>query len=193
MTGRTHDLAAFTALVITFIFLSETPQMTLTTAIVAFGANFIGGLFPDIDQRSSDFWDNFRLGPVASRIIVPLLGGHRNVSHSLVGIGIIGFGAYWLLQFISTIVLVNVDMQIVWYAFMIGLIAHIFTDLPTKAGVPLLWPLKWNVGFPPIRALRITSGKFIENFVIFPSLLILTGYLLLQNQNKVLEFLRSLI
>ena len=52
MTGRTHDLAAFTAMSYVLV---TTPleQMTLATAIVAFSVNMIGGLAPDLDQSSA--------------------------------------------------------------------------------------------------------------------------------------------
>lgn len=52
MTGRTHDLAAFTALTIA-IATTPIPHMSLATAIVAFSANMIGGLAPDIDQPTA--------------------------------------------------------------------------------------------------------------------------------------------
>ncbi len=56
MTGRTHDLAAFTALTLV-IAQGNTPQMSLATAIVAFSANMLGGLAPDIDQPTAKFWN----------------------------------------------------------------------------------------------------------------------------------------
>jgi len=189
MTGRSHDLAAFTALTIIFVAMPTLPTMSFATAVTAFGANFIGGLFPDIDQKTSDFWDNFRLGPFIAKVICPALGGHRNVSHSLLGLVLIGIGSKVFLQLLSAIVLI--DMEIVWNAFMIGVVSHILTDLPTKAGVPLLWPLQWNMGIPPIRALRFESGEFVENFIAVPGMLLLTGWLLYSNQSRVLEFFQA--
>lgn len=188
MTGRTHDVAAFTALVIIFVLLPEIPSMTLATAVTAFGANFIGGLFPDIDQSTSDLWDNFRLGPVVKKIIVPRLGGHRNLSHSLLGFVIIGFLLDKLFILVSDIVLI--DFDIVWWSFMIGVISHLFTDSMTKAVIPIFWPFKFTLGVPPIKRLRMKGGGFTENFIIFPGLFILSGYLLYMNQEKVLELFR---
>lgn len=189
MTGRTHDLAAFTTLVIAFISLPNIPTMSFATAVSAFGANFIGGLFPDIDQPTSDLWDNFRLGPFVAKIICPALGGHRHISHSLFGLVLIGAISRLFLQLLSAIVLI--DMQIVWACFMIGVVSHILMDMLTKDGAPLFWPLKWKFGFPPFKFLRCESGKFVENWIIFPGLLVLTGYLLYSHQTKVLEFLRQ--
>ncbi len=191
MTGRTHDLAAFTALTAVFVYLPALPTMSLATAVAAFGANFIGGLFPDIDQPTSDLWDNFRLGPFIAKVICPALGGHRHISHSFLGLLIIGFGTHFFLELLGNIVLI--DMNIVWLSFMIGVISHIITDLPTKAGVPLLWPLKYKFGLPPIKALRFESGSWVENLVVFPGFLLVCGWLIYTHQTRVLEFLHYYI
>ncbi len=191
MTGRTHDLGAFTALVVVFVSLPQLPAMSLVTAGVAFGANFVGGLFPDIDQTTSDFWDNFRWGHVISKIICPILGGHRNMSHSIIGLFVVGFLSRITLQFFAPIILI--DMNIVWYSFMIGVISHYFLDTFTKEGMPFLWPLKYKVGIPPWKALRMEAGGFVERFIVFPGLLILSAYLMYHNQTKMLQFLHMYV
>src|SRR6266436_7815409 len=112
MTGRTHDLAAFTA--ITYIVAtSSLIHMSLATAIVSFSANMIGGLTPDIDQPTADLWHKLPAGGVYSRLFTPLLGGHRYISHSVSGILLFGFLAKVLLQLASKVILV--DMNIVWW------------------------------------------------------------------------------
>lgn len=175
MTGRTHDLAAFTALNLVFLSV-PLPEMTLATLVTAFGANFIGGLFPDIDQPTSDLWDNFRGGEIIGKYFCKFLGGHRHLSHSIVGVFLIGFVVKQFLNLIHPIFLVDID--IVWWSFMIGVISHIVMDLPTKDGMPLLWPIQWKIGFPPFKFLRIRSGKFVESSIIFPLLILLNGYLI---------------
>ena len=188
MTGRTHDLAAFTGLTLVFLAF-PLQEMTIATAITAFGANFIGGLFPDIDQPTSDLWDNFRGGKFAGRFFTKMLGGHRHISHSLIGVALISFIIEKFLFFINPIFLV--DMKIVWASFMIGVVTHLMTDSITKDGIPLLWPLKWRIGVPPLKILRIRSGHFAENVIIFPGLLAFTGYLLFMNQYKILDFFHN--
>lgn len=190
MTGKTHDLAAFTSLVGVIIWLPTLPPMSIPTAIVAFSANFIGGLFPDIDQPTSDLWDNFRFGPAFARVFTYLLGGHRHLSHSLIGMWLIGFLLDLFLRMLSSIVLI--DMKMVWYSFMIGAISHVVMDMFTKAGVPLFWPLKYKVGFPPFQFLRIQSNSFIENRVIFPGLILFTLYLLYLYQIKFFDLLNAI-
>lgn len=193
MTGRTHDLAAFTALVIAFVYAPVIPAMSLETVVVAMGANFVGGLFPDIDQPTSDFWDNFRLGPFVAKIVVPALGGHRHISHSFLGLVIIGLGSSFLLDWTLPYILLDINADIVWNAFMIGVVSHILMDMPTKAGVPLLWPFGFKFGIPPMKSLRIESGKFVEKWIVFPGLLLFTGYLLFEHQDKVLLFIHRFV
>ncbi len=193
MTGRTHDVAAFTSCIVVLVYTPTLPEMSLVTIVAAFGANFIGGLFPDIDQPTSDLWDNFRLGTLFAKFIPKILGGHRHISHSIVGVWLIGYLSLKLLNYISTFLLININMQIVWYAFMIGVISHLIMDLITKDGIPLLWPLRWKIGFPPFKFLRITAGKFTERIIIFPSLLLYTGYLIFIHQNTILFFIRNKI
>lgn len=191
MTGRTHDAAAFAALVAVVIYTPHLPTMSLTTATLAFGANFIGGLFPDIDQPTSHFWDNFRLGPIFAKFVTPMLGGHRSLSHSILGVVLLGLLADRLFAYLSSILLLKIDYSIVWTSFMIGVLSHIVMDLITKEGVPLLWPFGWKFGIPPIKALRITTGKLMEKLIIFPGLVSISIYLIYTHQDKVLHFLRN--
>ncbi len=76
---------------------------------------------------------------------------------------------------------------------MIGVVSHLATDIITKDGLPLLWPLKWRFGIPPIKALRIRAGSFMENLVIFPGLLLYTFYLIYTHQDKVLFLLKNIV
>lgn len=193
MTGRTHDLAAFTAMVAVFVYMPVVPVMSVATLIVAMGANFIGGLFPDIDQPTSDLWDNFRLGPLVGEIVCKMFGGHRHFSHSLLGIVVIGWLSSLVLGWALPYILLDINGEIVWTCFMIGVVSHLLFDLPTKEGVPLLWPWKFGFGIPPIKAFRITSGKFVEKWIVFPGLIIFTGYMLLSHQERILEFIRAYI
>src|SRR5689334_2728402 len=117
MTGRTHDLAAFSAL--SFIVATNTPErISLATAVVTLSANFIGGLTPHIDQPTADLWHRLPLEGVLGKLISPLLGGHRFISHSILGIFLFGFLTRSFLNAISGVLLVNMD--IVWFGFMVG-------------------------------------------------------------------------
>lgn len=190
MTGRTHDLAAFTALTIV---LATYPleKMTLATALVAFSANMVGGLAPDLDQPTSGLWHRVRAGSIIGKIIHPLFGGHRFISHSILGVFLFGIVAKTLLSMIHSILIV--DMNIVWWAFMIGFVSHLIMDIFTRDGVPVLFPIPINFGIPPLRFLRIKTGGLIEKSFVFPSLLMMNIYLIYTHYDKFILFLKQYI
>jgi membrane-bound metal-dependent hydrolase YbcI (DUF457 family) len=80
----------------------------------------------------------------------------------------------------------KMDAHIVWWAFMIGVASHLFMDMFTKEGIPLLLPVPIKFGIPPIRTLRLTTGKLGEK-TVFLSLLAFdfwfcsTQYIILTN------------
>ncbi len=187
MTGRTHDLAAFTAL--SYIIATQPmPKISLATALVALSANFIGGLAPDIDQPTADLWNRIPAGSIIGRILCPILGGHRFISHSLLGIAFFGVILHYALQLAHTVLLV--DMNIVWWAFMIGFVSHLLMDTITREGVPWLFPIPIHIGIPPFKFMRIKTGGMIEKSIIFPGLILANGYIYYHNYGHVLTFLR---
>lgn len=188
MTGRTHDLAAITALGV--VILAQPPRtVTLATLIVAIFANLVGGIAPDIDQPTAPFWRNLPIGRYFGRIFAALQGGHRFVTHSLLGLALFGFVAHWLLVALHP-VMSSVDIGLVWWAFMIGMISHLVMDTFTKEGVPWLLPLPFKFGLPPVKRLRLTTDHFTEKFVIFPGLMLLNIWLWFANYDKILDILR---
>lgn len=190
MTGRTHDLAALTALNLVVVTI-PIPPITIPTAFVAVSANFIGALIPDLDQSTSQIWKNIRGGSSLGVLISPLLGGHRFISHSILGILIFGFLFKFLLNMIGSFVLV--DMNIVWITFMIGFISHLVMDTFTKEGIAWFFPIPWRIGIPPLSFLRVKTGGWIEKVIVFPGLVFLNGYLIYSYYPKYLDFLRNLI
>lgn len=188
MTGRTHDLAAFAAL--SFVVVTHPlPEITMGTAIAALGANMIGGIAPDIDQPTAPFWRNLPIGRIFGRFFGRLLGGHRFLSHSILGMLLFGL----LFQILLTILqpsFPKIDLDIVWWAFMIGFVSHLVMDTFTKEGVPWLLPFPWSIGIPPVRAFRVTTSSFMEMYIIFPGLLVITGYIYYVYYDKILELLR---
>lgn len=190
MTGRTHDLGAFAAL--SYVVASQPPeQITLSTALVALSANFIGGLAPDIDQPTGDLWHRFPAGGIFGKLLYPLLGGHRFISHSIFGIFLFGAGVKFLLDSMSSVLLVN--MNFVWWAFMIGFVSHLVMDTLTREGVPWLFPIGVKIGLPPFKGLRMKTGGIVEKFIVFPGLLFLTGYIYWSNYGKFLMILKRFV
>ncbi len=187
MTGRTHDLTAFTAL--TYVLVTHPlHEMTLATALVAFSANMVGGLAPDIDQPTAALWRRIRAGSIIGKIIQPLLGGHRYISHSIIGIFLFGFVTRTLLTMMQSVLIV--DMDVVWWAFMIGFLSHLAIDTFTKEGVPWLFPIPFRFGIPPLKFLRMKTGGIVEKSFVFPVLLLINIYLVYLHYGKVLDFVK---
>ena len=172
MKARTHDLAAATSLAAVVVAYSPLPSLSLSTLLLAVIANQLGGIAPDIDQPTAPFWRNLPIGGFFGRIIDKMLGGHRFITHSLIGLVLLGFLFHWLLVFLQP-VMQGVDIDYIWWAFIIGMVSHLVMDTLTKEGVPWLLPIPIKFGIPPIKRLRITTGKGVENFIVFPLLALL--------------------
>jgi inner membrane protein len=191
MTARTHDLAAITALGAVVI-LGPSHSLTLSTAIVGIFANLIGGITPDIDQPTAPFWRNLPVGKYFGKVFDKLLGGHRFLTHSLLGLALFGFAAYWLLIFLHPL-MPRVDIGLVWWAFMIGMASHLVMDTLTKEGVPWLLPIPIKFGLPPLKAFRVTTGKNVEKWIVFPLLLLLNVVFYTTHYPALYEFLHKQI
>jgi inner membrane protein len=190
MTGRTHDLAAFTALTIVVVCL-PVPGMTLGTAIAAIVGNLVGGIAPDIDEPTAPFWRNLPVGGVFGRIFGALVGGHRFILHSLIGLFLSGLVLDLFFTFLHPS-WPSLNAQIVWWAFMIGYASHLIMDSFTKEGVPWLLPIPFKFGFPPIKAWRVTTGKWVETVIVFPGLLLLELYIVYSHYSFLLYLVRHL-
>jgi len=189
MTGRTHDLAAFTAL--SYVLVTTPPEkITLATALVAFTANMVGGLAPDLDQSTGALWRKVRAGSIIGKIISPLIGGHRFLSHSIIGVILAGIITNIILNAVGTVLLV--DMNIVWWAFMIGFVSHLIADLFTHEGIPVFFPIPIKLGIPPLSFLRMKTGGIVEKSFVFPVLIFINIYLYYSHYKVVLDFVRSL-
>ncbi len=191
MTGRTHDLAAISVLGIVAL-TRPLPTMTLSTVLVALLANLIGGITPDIDEPTAPFWRNLPIGGWVGRVIARLLGGHRFITHSLLGLALFGGLARLLLNFLAPI-MPHVDRGLVWWAFMIGMVSHLAMDTLTKEGVPWLLPVPIKFGLPPLRALRITTGKGVENWVVFPGIIVADLLLAWAHYGRLIELIHHKI
>lgn len=175
MTARTHDVAALTFLMVAVI-VAPPGNMTVATALAAVLANQLGGIAPDIDQPTAPLWRNLPVGRYLGKVFGALVGGHRFLSHSLLGLGLFAVLAMLFLEFVQTLI-PRVDIGFVWFAFIIGMISHLVMDTFTKEGVPWLLPIPFKFGLPPIRAWRVTTGKGVEMYVVLPLLIITTVWL----------------
>lgn len=188
MKARTHDLAAIAALGVAAVS-QPNLKMSLGTAIAAVLANQLGGIAPDIDQPIAPFWRNLPIGGFFGRVIGKMLGGHRFITHSLLGLALFGFIIHFLLVFLQPI-FPNINITLVWWAFMIGMASHLVMDSITKEGVPWLLPIPIKFGFPPIRSMRLTTGKIGEG-VVFICLLVFIALFCGINYSTILHFIHQ--
>lgn len=191
MTARTHDLAAIIALGV--VVMLEPPEaLRLSTLLLAVFANQLGGIAPDIDQPTAPLWRNLPEGHFVGKVFGRLLGGHRFLSHSILGFALFAWLSNLLLHFLHPI-MPHVDIRLVWYAFLIGYASHLVMDSFTKEGVPWLLPVPYKFGLPPLRRLRITTGKWVENGIILPALIILSIWLFASNYTQLVDMFRHVV
>ncbi|MEJ0073342.1 MAG: metal-dependent hydrolase [Candidatus Saccharibacteria bacterium] len=170
MTARTHDVAAITALGIAVLLYAPGP-VRLSTLLLAVLANQLGGVTPDIDQPTAPLWRNLPEGHFVGRVFGKLVGGHRFLSHSILGFAIFAWLSNLLLHSLHPI-MPHVDILLVWYAFLIGYASHLVMDTLTKEGVPWLLPIPIKFGVPPLKKFRVTTGHAVENLVVLPALVL---------------------
>ncbi len=188
MTARTHDLAAITLLGV-IVLLQPERSVSLSTAIAVIIANQIGGITPDIDQPTAPFWRNLPVAGMFGRVFGKLLGGHRFLTHSIAGLVLFGFAAQALLTFIGPL-LGTIDTGYVWWGYMIGMVSHLIMDSFTREGVPWLLPIPIKFGFPPIKRLRVVTGKKVEALIIFPGLIVFNALFYANQHERLLDLLK---
>jgi len=127
-------------------------------------------------------------GKYFGKLTDKVLGGHRFITHSLLGVALFSGLFYELLKFLHPI-MPHVNAGLVWWAFLIGILSHLVLDTLTKEGVPWLLPLPEKFGFPPFKAWRITTGKAVETYVVFPLILIVDVWICASCYTQLLSFI----
>ena len=174
MTGKTHQILGISTGLTTYL-VSTTPHYNPATFGTVLVFSCIGALLPDIDQPNSKLWHLLPFGHAVGKISDPFLE-HRNITHSILGLGIVAVLLHYLLRVFPSYW--GIDTQIVFIVAMFAYISHLFSDMWTNEGIPLLFPYKRFFGLPPkpFDGIRIATGEWFENLVIFPSV---TLYLLI--------------
>ncbi len=174
MTDKTHQLIGLTAASASVLLLHPDSIITWPLVIGVVTGSILGSVAPDIDQPTAHIWAEIPLfGRLFGKVASLALGGHRNLSHSLLGVVLFSGLAWWLTRPIP--VGAWIDAPIALQSFVIGFTAHLVADAVTVMGVPLLWPYGGCMGFPPrpFQGIRIVTGKWFENLVIFPGVTVL--------------------
>lgn len=140
------------------------PIMTATgtLSIGSVGALALGAVFPDIDEPHS--WIGARTKGVSH--VINLVFGHRGITHSLVGL------ILSLLTVLLMATLANFNVITGMY-FALGYALHLVEDSFSKSGVKWLLPLTDKSFQFGNGSFYYTTGGFIENLILFGSVVIL--------------------
>lgn len=179
MTDKTHQLIGLTVASAAFFALHTGAPVTGGIATTVVIGSFLGSILPDIDQPTSNFWDAVPLGDVLGKVVPKTLGGHRNLSHSLLGVALFT----WLFHLFVATFLKNgtfIDQMVLIQSFFVGFVAHLAADSVTVLGIPLFWPFGGNMGFPPrpFHGARIVTGKWFEHLIVLPVSFVALGIVL---------------
>jgi len=157
MTYKTH---LSTALVITL------PIMTTTNTleVASIAALSLGCFFLDIDEPNS--WIGRRTRGVSD--LINRIFGHREITHSIIGLTIIAGCAMLLVHFTPLPAMASIY-------FIAGCTLHLVTDSFSKSGVKWLWPKKkrFQSGFNKIYYI---TGGVVEKIVFTATLIFLAWY-----------------
>lgn len=165
MTARTHDAFAFASLVTVAAFYPP-ESLNLITLVGAVVAADVGALIPDLDTAGNRLWDLLPAGRTTGKVLRRIFYKHRTITHSFLGVYLIYNFFDWIFpKFLNPSF---VDPQIILISVMIGYLSHLLADSLTEEGLPLLFPLRISFGFPPIKKIRIKTGRWFENFVVYP-------------------------
>ena len=180
MTGKTHQILGISTAMVYFLTLADHHYNPATFGTVLV-FSCVAALLPDIDQSNSKLWHLLPFGDTAGKMSDPFLK-HRNITHSFLGLGIVGLGFHYLLSAFPAYW--GIDTNLVFNAAMLAYASHLFADMFTNEGIPLLFPYKNFFGLPPkpFEGARIATGKWFENLVVFPSITIFIIIFTILNQ-----------
>lgn len=167
MTGKTHRIIGI-ASGLSYLLYTQQPEYSPATLAAVLVGGYFGSLLPDLDQPAADIWDNLPFGHLVGHAVDPFIK-HRNISHSLLGTGLFSLVLYYILHLFPEYWGINI--RVVLISTVISYFSHIAADMITEEGVPLFFPIKNMFGIPPkpFEHVRITTGKWFENFIIFPA------------------------
>ncbi len=189
MTARTHNAIAFASLVTAAVYFPPA-HLNLTTLIIGIVGVDIGALIPDMDTGGNYLWGLLPQGQKLGNFLRKVFYKHRTITHSLLGFFLIFKFFGWLLPRIFNSSFI--DPQIIFVAIIIGYISHLVADSFTEEGIPLLFPIPFTFGIPPIKRVRIKTGSWFENFVVFPAVWIYLIWFVNLNKEVLLTLLRNL-
>ncbi|MDQ3239729.1 MAG: metal-dependent hydrolase [bacterium] len=175
MVGKSHQLVGFVS-VYTVAILLPVGHLNTQTIIACVLCITVGSLASDLDSQENKL---YTLIPIGQKIFAEVgeraFGRHRSISHSALGVVIFGYLTHWLIYMIPKEN--GIPHELLWGSFMISFVSHLVADALTRDGIPLLWPIKWRFGFPPLKFLRMKTGGWFELYVVRSLLLLFLIYI----------------
>jgi inner membrane protein len=190
MTARTHNAIALASLVTVAVYFPP-EHLNLLTLIVGVVGTDIGALIPDLDTGGNYLWGLLPQGQRLGNSLSKVFYKHRTITHSLVGAFLVYEFFNWLLPRIFNPSFI--DPHTIFVCIMIGFVSHLVADSFTVEGIPLFFPLKFNIGIPPIKSLRIQTGSWVEKFLVFPAVLIYIVWFANLNKLVLLSIFKNLV
>ena len=188
MTGKTHQVIGQLCGLTSFLHLSHgyAPASLAAVAIVS----SLGALLPDIDSPAAKIWSYlpFNSGKIGGALVNPFLQ-HRNLTHSIVGFATVVLVFRRLLEHLPSYW--GIDSQHVLLAGALAYGSHLVADSVTVQGIPLFFPYQRMFGIPPhpFQGLRIETGKWFENLIVYPSVNLLLIILLVNRWTEIRQLL----
>lgn len=166
MTGKTHRVIGLIA-GSSYFLSTATPTYQPATLIACMISSYIGSLIADIDNAKAEIWHTVPLGRTVGKLSEPIIK-HRDISHSILGLAIYTTLLYIAFQNMPDYW--NINAETVTLCSVVAYSSHLLADAFTVEGIPLLWPWKRMLGLPPkpFDGIRIQTGKWFENLVLFP-------------------------
>lgn len=177
MTYKTHLSVGFLFSSLVFLLIFDL-RLSPVLALILIFSTFLGSSSPDLDTPSGGLWQKIPAGRVLSRAASPMfVGGHRHLSHSIIGLILFSTLYYLLLKFLGTVFnaqissFISINFFLALLAYVIGFCSHLFADMFTQMGVPIFFPWNYHLGIPPdpFGRIRIKTGKWFENLIIYPA------------------------
>ena len=185
MTGKTHQAIGLTTAIGWYLLRGVPAYNPATFAAVLIGGS-LSSLLPDIDQPAGEIWDKIPLvGHTAGKVTSKITFGHRNITHSILGFFLINLGIFKVLSLFPDYWGINSNKVFIACSLSYGF--HLLADSFTVEGIPLLFPYQRMFGIPPkpLEGIRIQSGKWFENLIIFPLINIIFITLVISNWEKI--------
>ncbi len=171
MTYKTHLSTGLLFSAAFFLFVIKTKLFPALIVLIVL-STVLGSSAPDLDSPTSTFWHRLPAGSILGRIVHPVfIGGHRHLSHSLLGMALFCGLFYLLLHLLPLNSLFMIQNFTLLAAFGLGYFSHLFADMFTESGIPIFFPAAYHFGIPPdpFEKVRIKTGHWFENLIVYPA------------------------